>query len=223
MTTSDQNCKTLKLSNDKSPTFLIFNWVGFTFLCCHSFKFMLDHYIITWQSWLGALRRLMMRNFWFTINIQVKGPFSHYFQFTCILTEWMRLRTLFYSGLFPDKEAEPTSHRKAFCLIFSLKIHFPLKNNWLGKKNKINKIRPTLKKCIFSVLQTHFIVHIVGGFWGSRARAARNVAQAAAACAESIGFFPIFHLQSASNLSAHEAGDLHGYQWGHYFNTKDFH
>lgn len=63
----------------------------------------------------------------------------------------------------------------------------------------------------------------MGIFWDGRARAAQKAALAAAPCAESIGFFSTFHLQSSSNLSAHEAGQLHSYQWGHYFQTKDLH
>lgn len=36
---------------------------------------------------LGALKRLVIRSFWFTGKNQAKGPSFLYFQFTCILTE----------------------------------------------------------------------------------------------------------------------------------------
>lgn len=188
ITTTDQNHHTSQLSCDANPAFLVFNWVSFSFLCCYSFTFSLTTILSTNKAdLLGALKRLVVRSFWFTVNNQTKGHFFLNFQFTCILTEWMRFRTLLFCFASRQRSWTYRSTEKHLALFFHLKFPFSLKSNCGGKKNKINKIRPAFERRIFCVLESHFTVHEVGSFWGGRVTAAQKVAWVS--CAESIGSF----------------------------------
>ena len=165
---------------------------------------------------LQALKRLLLISFLVCCQqLHKRPPFPLFPAHLCpeLLNEDSGLCFV----LFPNKGAESTNHTKLFVVSFPTKVILFLCNG-MGESNKI---KPTFNRCLFCIL---LLQH-----------KQREVSEAAEpeklSRLPSLPFpvwnqyisFGTFHLQSAGNLLAHEAGQLHSYQREHYLKTKHLH